>query len=54
MVELDHEFKQVRVSFERVIEEVKIVGIKIIQKQSDGGDTEMRVSMCGENDEREG
>ena len=29
------------------------MGIKIIQKQFDGGDTEMRVNICGENEERE-
>ena len=53
VVELDHEFKQVRVSFEWVLGEVKIAAIKIIQKQFDGGDTEMRVNICRESEERE-
>ena len=53
MVELDHEFEQVRVSFERVLDKVKISGIKVIQKQVDGGDTWARVNMCRESEERE-
>ena len=45
VVELDNEVKPVRVSFERVLDTVRISGINVIQKQVDSGDTEARVNI---------
>ena len=53
VVELDHEVKPVRVSFERVLDKVKISGIKLIQKQVEGGDMGARKNVCRDSEKRE-
>ena len=58
IVEFNNGSEPVRVNFKRVTDEIKVMGIKIIQKRVGDGDIETRVNICreseiGENEERE-
>ena len=53
MVELDNESKPVKVSFEQVLDKVRVSGMKIIQKWVDNRDTEAKVNVCRERESGE-
>ena len=58
IVEFNKGSEPVRVNFKRVINEVKVTGIKLIHKRVGDGDIETRVNICREsesveNEERE-
>ena len=55
VLELSHEIKPIRVSFERVSDTVRISGVRVIQNRVSDRGTEVRVNECRarENDERE-
>ena len=44
--------KPVRDSFKRVLDNIRISGIKLVHKQVDRGDTEARVNACRVKRER--
>ena len=53
VVELDNEIKSVSVNFKRVLDSIRISGIRVVHKQVDRGDTEVRVNVYRESEERE-
>ena len=53
LVELDNEVRPVRVSFKWVLDNMRILGIRLVHKQANRGDTEARVNACREGEERE-
>ena len=50
---MDKETKPVRVSFEWVLDTVRISGVKVIQKRVSSGDIEVSVSVCRESESGE-